>query len=449
MASPAGVSAGARVDAIRAAFPALERSHTGQPVAYFDGPGGTQVPRSVVAAMEDYLLRHNANTHWFYPTSEETDEAIARAREALADFVHGSPDEIAFGANMTTLTFHLARALCRAWGPGDEIVVTELDHHANIDPWRALERERGVTVRLVPMRPETGTLDPEDLERAVGPRTRLLALGAASNALGTINDLPRAAALSRSAGALFFVDAVHSAPHVPTDVTRLGCDFLACSAYKFYGPHIGMLWGRKDCLDVLDPPRVEPADPHPPEHLETGTQNHEGIVGAAAAVEFLAALGAAPGRSRRAALGEAFAFLEERGRLLFERLWNGLSSVGGVTLYGPPPGSPRTPTVSFAVAGKTSEEVARLLARRGVFASSGDFYAKTCIARLGHAADGVVRAGCACYTTEEEIDRLIDGVSAVVQGLPIRSRFGAGGARRPSARPRPRARRGRAAAARR
>jgi len=418
MASPAAVGSTRSISAIRAAFPALERRQDGLPVAYFDGPGGTQVPRSVAAAMEDYLFRHNANTHWFYPSSEETDEAIDGARETFADFVNGSREEIAFGANMTTLTFHLSRALGRGWGPGDEIVVTELDHHANIDPWRALARERGVAVRMVRMRTEDGTLDTTDLERAVGARTRLLALGAASNALGTINDLSRAAALARSVGALFFVDAVHAAPHVLTDVRRLDCDFLACSAYKFYGPHIGVLWGRLDRLESLDPPRVEPADSKPPEHLETGTQNHEGIVGAAAAVDFLASIGAAPGLPRRAALEQAFALLEERGRLLFDRLWNGLASVGGVRLYGPSPGSPRTPTVSFAVAGKRSEDVARGLARRGVFASSGDFYAKTAIARLGHAEDGVVRAGCACYTTEEEIDRLVEGVREAARLSP-------------------------------
>jgi cysteine desulfurase family protein (TIGR01976 family) len=414
MANSAIARPAADVDAIRAAFPALERRHGGRPVAYFDGPGGTQVARPVVAAMDDYLLAHNANTHWFYPSSEETDEAIAEARRALADFVRGSPEEIAFGANMTTLTFHLARALGRSWGPGDEIVTTELDHHANIDPWRALERERGVTVRVVRMQPETGTVDAEELERAVGPKTRLLALGAASNAIGTINDLPRAAALARSAGALFFVDAVHSAPHVRTDVRAWDCDFLACSAYKFYGPHIGILWGRHDRLEVLDPPRVEPADSKPPEHLETGTQNHEGIVGAAAAVDFLASLSPSGG-TRAEGLDRAFESLEARGRSLFRRLWSGLASIPGVRLYGPSPDSPRTPTVSFAVAGRRAHDVARALARRAVFASSGDFYAKTAIARLGHAADGVVRAGCACYTTEDEVDRLVEGVREIAR----------------------------------
>ncbi|HSS43824.1 MAG TPA: aminotransferase class V-fold PLP-dependent enzyme, partial [Thermoanaerobaculia bacterium] len=270
------------VEAIRSHFPALERRQAGLPVAYFDGPGGTQVPVEVVRAMDDYLFHHNANTHWLYPSSAETDAAIAAARNTLAEFVNGSPLEIAFGANMTTLTFHLARALGRRWGPGDEVVVTELDHHANIDPLRWLARERGVTVRMVAMRPEAGLLDEEDLGRAITSRTKLVAIGAASNALGTINDVSRVARMARAVGALLFVDAVHSAPHVLTDVRTLDCDFLSCSAYKFYGPHIGILWGRKELLESLELPKLAPAPDTAPENLETGTQNHEGIVGAAA-----------------------------------------------------------------------------------------------------------------------------------------------------------------------
>jgi len=343
-------------DAIRRCFPALGRLQQDLPVAYFDGPGGTQVPRAVVDAMTDYLLHHNANTHWQYPTSAETDEAIASARRALADFLGASPDEIVFGANMTTLTYHLSRALARDWGPDDEVVVTELDHHANIDPWRALERDRGVTVRTVPMRPETGTLDSAGLERAITRRTRLVALGAASNALGTINDLGHAGDLARSVGALFFVDAVHSAPHAPTNVRRISCDFLVCSPYKFYGPHVGVLFGRRELLESIDVPRLEPAPENPPpERLETGTLSHEGIVGAAAAVDFLASLAGDSAASRREALEAALETLQERGRRLFERLWAGLGDIPGVTRYGPPPESPRTPTVSFVVAGKSAD----------------------------------------------------------------------------------------------
>jgi cysteine desulfurase family protein (TIGR01976 family) len=401
----------ASVARIREAFPALTRREAGLPVAYFDGPGGTQVPRAVVDAMADYLLHHNANTHWHYPTSVETDAAIWRAREALADFLGAASEEIAFGQNMTTITFHLARALGRGWRAGDEIVTTELDHHANIDPWRAVARDRDLVVKTVPFRPEAGTIDWDALERAFSPRTRLLAIGAASNALGTITDVARAAALARQAGALVFVDAVHYAPHVLVDAGALGCDLLACSAYKFYGPHVGVLYGRRALLESLDLPKLAPAPDRAPERFETGTQNHEGIVGAAAAVEFLASL--APGESRRASLRATFDALHARGEQLLARLWHGLSAVPGVRLFGVPPGHPRTPTVAFTVEGHGSDEVAVALAARGVFVSNGDFYASTVVGRLGLDDEGLVRAGCGCYTTEEEVDRLVEAVASL------------------------------------
>ncbi|HKO14930.1 MAG TPA: cysteine desulfurase-like protein [Gemmatimonadaceae bacterium] len=406
----------AGVEAIRAHFPALERREHGLPVAYFDGPGGTQVPRQVVNAMADYLYHHNANTHWEYPTSAETDALILRARATLADFLNAAPDEIAFGANMTSLTFHLARGLGRAWGPGDEIVVTELDHHADIAPWQALATERGVGMRMVRMNPADGRLDWRDLERQIGPRTRLLAIGAASNALGTISDIRSATALAHAAGALAFVDAVHYAPHALVDVQEIDCDFLACSAYKFYGPHIGVLFGRRALIEATDLPRLAPAPQEAPERLETGTQNHEGMLGAAAAVDFLAGLGGLEGAAttssaaRRAALEHTFQELHRRGEVLVARLWSGLAAIGGVTLYGPAPGSPRTPTVAFRVRGHSSDEVAHALAARGVFVSHGDFYAATIIERLGLPPDGLVRAGCSCYTTGQEVDRLVEGV---------------------------------------
>ena len=394
-------------------FQALERKHEGRPVAYFDGPGGTQVPRQVVDAVSDYLFHHNANTHWNYPTSAETDAALDGARVALADFVNGDPTEIAFGANMTTLTFHLARGLAARWSKGDEVVVTELDHHGNVAPWTRLTAERGIVVKTVRMVPEEGVLDWTSLEQAITPRTRLLAIGAASNALGTITDVAAAARLAQAHGALTFVDAVHYAPHVLVDVKALGCDFLGCSAYKFYGPHVGMLWGKRDLIASLDVPKLIPAPEAPPERLETGTQNHEGIVGAAAAVDYLASFGT--GASRRDRLISAFGGLHEQGTALLARMWNGLSAIRGVRMYGCAPGKPRTPTVSFVVDGMVSDDVARGLARQAVFVSNGDFYATTVIERLGHAADGVVRAGCACYTTAEEVDRLIEGVAAIAR----------------------------------
>jgi cysteine desulfurase family protein (TIGR01976 family) len=411
--TPEPAGALASVESIRAHFPALERRHGGAPVAYFDGPGGTQVPRRVAEAMTDYLYHHNANTHWKYPSSVETDAAIAAARGAFADFLGGTPSEIAFGANMTTMTFHVGRALARGWAAGDEVVVTELDHHANVDPWRALSRDFGIVVRQVAVRAAEGALDWDDFAAKVTPRTRLVAIGGASNAVGTVNDIPRAVALARSVGALVFVDAVHYAPHALVDVGALGCDLLACSAYKFYGPHIGVLWGRHDLLAGLDLPKLAPAPTQPPDSLETGTQNHEGIVGAGAAVDFLASL--APGASRREALTAAFAGLHARGRALVTRLWTGLSAIPGVRLYGPPPSSPRTPTVAFTVDGLVSDEVAVALAARGVFVSNGDFYATTLVERLGFGQTGVVRAGCACYTSEDEVERLIEGVAAIAK----------------------------------
>jgi cysteine desulfurase family protein (TIGR01976 family) len=408
--SAASVVPVASVETIRAGFPALRRQHKGHAVAYFDGPGGTQVPEVVADRMRDYLLHHNANTHWAYPTSEETDAAIAEARVALADFLGARPPEIVFGANMTTLTFHVSRALARAWQPGDEIVVTELDHHANVDPWRAVARDRGLTIRSVPFDTATGELDWAALERAFTPRTRLLAVGAASNALGTISDVAAATRLAHDAGALCYVDAVHYAPHALVDVGAIGCDLLVCSPYKFYGPHAGTLYVRQDLLEGLDVPRVEPASNAAPDRLETGTLSHEAIVGAAAAVDFLASLAPQAG-SRREALARTTAVLHERGLRQITRLWEGLRALPGVTVYGPPPTRPRTSTISFVVAGVDSTAVARHCADRGLFVSNGDFYALTVARRLGHEADGLVRIGCAAYTTDDEVERAVAAVT--------------------------------------
>ena len=402
----------APLEEIRARFPALSRLHAGERVAYFDGPGGTQVPLDVADAMTEYLFEHNANTHWHYPSSAETDRMLASARATMADFLGGTPEEIAFGANMTTLTFHLARAICRTLTAGDEIIVTELDHQANVAPWVESAREHTLAVHVAPMRPQDGTLDLDALAALIGPRTRVVAIGAASNALGTITDVARVTNVARAAGALSFCDAVHYAPHSLVDVRALGCDFLACSAYKFYGPHVGILWGRRDLLASLDVPRLPPAPNSAPERFETGTQNHEGIAGAAAAIEFLASLARVDG-PRRQRLQATFGELHARGRALFTRAWTGLSSISGVRLYGPSPEMPRTPTVCFSVERVPSEAVVRHLADRAVFATHGDFYASTAVARLGHARDGLVRAGCACYTSESDVDRLVEGVRTV------------------------------------
>lgn len=394
-------------------FPALERMHNGYPVAYFDGPGGTQVPRSVADAMTRYLFHHNANTHWVYPTSEETDALIAESRRTMATFLNAEPDEIAFGANMTTLTFHLARALGRAWKAGDEVVITELDHHGNVAPWRALEKEKGIVIKSVRFDPKTGELDTVDLESKLTPRTKLLALGIASNALGTITP-PTVGKLAKKVGADVFIDAVHFAPHRSIDVKAWDCDYLACSAYKFYGPHIGILYGKKQRIEAIDFPKLDPAPNESPERVETGTQNHEGIIGAAAAVEFIASLGT--GTQLRERLISSFAAHENHGQALLEKLWGGLASVDGLALYGPSVDRPRTPTLSFTLEGHSTNDIARALARKGVFVSNGDFYAMTVIERIGRAADGVVRVGCSCYTTEDEVDRVIEGVREIARG---------------------------------
>jgi cysteine desulfurase family protein (TIGR01976 family) len=399
------------VEQIREHFPALYRKHAGQPVAYFDGPGGTQVPREVIGAVTAYLVNHNANTHWNYPTSAETDQMFVDARQAAADFVNGDPGEIVFGANSTTLAFHASRAFARQLTANDEIVVTELDHHANVGPWQALARETGAKLQIVRMDVESSMLDWSDFERKVNERTKLVAVGAASNALGTITDVRRAARLARSVGAMAFVDAVHYAPHNLVDVRALECDMLMCSAYKFYGPHVGILWCRREVLESLPFAKLDPAPNTAPERAETGTLNHEGIAGTLAAVEFLASL--APGATRRERLSNGFSELHNRSAELTTQLWKGLSQIDGVHLYGPKPDAPRTSTVAFTVHGVPSSEVARRLAERALFLSHGDFYALTVVQRLGLVAEGLVRAGCTIYSTADEISRLITGVKEI------------------------------------
>ena len=433
---------------IRTAFPSLLRRHNDHPVAYFDGAGGTQTPRVVVDAVADYLLNHNANTHWEYPTSHETDAIIESARHTFADFLNASANEIVFGPNTTTMIYHLSRALGRTLGPGDEIVITELEHHANVAPWQALVVERGLTLKVAQMDPETGQLDWSDFERLVTKKTKVVAFGAGCNALGTVNDYRRAVELAHSAGALALVDAVHYSPYFLCDVKATDCDFLTCSAYKFYGPHVSVFYGKKDLLESVDFPKLQPAPDAAPERAEMGTQNHEGIAGAAAAVDFYASLagygtpthrgservrtGSGPGSpsgqpawgggcdlvkdstsSRRANLQSAFTGLRAHSAPQVKRLWESLSGINGVRLYGPPPDVERTPTVSFTVKNVASTDVARRLADRGLFASHGDFYAATVIERLGLAPEGLVRVGCACYTSDEEIERLIEAVREI------------------------------------
>ena len=404
---------------IRKHFPALERVHNGLPVAYFDGPGGTQVPRQVAAAMNDYLFHHNANTHWSYPTSAETDAIIWKSREAAADFLNAKPNEIAFGNNMTTLTFHAARALARTWSAGDEVIITELDHHANVAPWRAVELEKGIVVRAARMTPDVPAVDFDHLQQLVTKKTKLIAVGGASNAVGTINDLDRALKIARAAGALLFVDAVHLAPHELVDVQKLGCDFLACSSYKFYGPHAGILFAREELMASLPFPKLLPSPDTAPERAETGTQNQEGIAGIGATIDFLASLSDRTG-SRRERLADVYRTLHSQGSKLTKILWEELGAIPGLRLYGVPLTQRRTPTIAFTLEGFTSEQVAIAMAERAVFVSHGDFYAQTLIERLG--VEGVVRIGCAAYTTEEEVRRAIEAVRELATSGSARAR---------------------------
>jgi len=399
----------------RADFPALGRTHAGRPLAYFDGPGGTQVPQAVIDAVTSYYATSNANTHGQFVTAEESDLMLLAAREAVASFL-GAPSWqcISFGANMTTLTFALARAFGRRLGPGDEVVITELDHEANRGPWLTLAA-RGVTVRQVALRSD-GTLDPDDMARQVTGKTRLLAIGYASNALGTVNDLALARRLTRAVGATLVVDAVHAAPHFSLDVTALDCDMLLCSAYKFYGPHVGVLYVRPGLLDTLATERLSTQEPEAPYRIETGTLNHAAIAGVNAAIAYLASWG--QGDTLRSRLVDAMSGLEARERTLATRYFDDVRQVPGVTVWGPDFSAPRrAPTVSISIAGVHPTEAARRLGERGVCVWDGHFYAARAIEVLGQAeTGGVIRAGMAMYVSEDDIDRLLDGVRALARG---------------------------------
>ncbi|HEV2148695.1 MAG TPA: cysteine desulfurase-like protein [Longimicrobiaceae bacterium] len=405
---------------VRSHFPVFERRWDSRTLAFFDGPGGSQVPQPVADAVAETLLFRSANVHGAFPTSRDADAVIAAARDAAVDFLGaGSPAEVAFGANMTTLTFAFARSLGRAWEPGDEVVVTDLDHQANVAPWRRTAEDRGATVRSVPFDPATMQLDLDALEAMLGPRTRLVAVGAASNAVGTVTDVARVAEMARRVGALVYVDAVHYAPHRLVDVRALGCDFLACSAYKFFGPHVGLLWGKPEHMEALVPYKVPPCADTLPERWETGTMNHEGMAGVAAAVDWIASLAPEPAATRREALRAAMERIGEHEDALFDRLLDGLEAIPGVRVFGPPRGEPRTPTAGFTVRGVHADEVARRLGDEGVCVWSGNFYATGVTEGLGIVQQGgLVRAGVAPYCTDEDVRRLVEGVGRIAAEAP-------------------------------
>jgi cysteine desulfurase family protein (TIGR01976 family) len=401
---------------IRAQFPALAQEVNGHPAVFFDGPGGTQVPQRVIDAVTDYLIRHNANTHGAFATSRRTDETIDAARAAMADFLGCAADEVIFGPNMTTLTFAISRAFGRDIRPGDEIVLTRLDHDANVAPWKALE-EQGAIIRMVDIDTEECTLDMADMARAIGPRTKLVAVGYASNAVGTINDVATITQMAHAVGALVYIDAVHYAPHGPIDVRALDCDFLACSPYKFFAPHMGVLYGKREHLARLRPYKVRPASDDVPDRWETGTKNHEGLAGVTAAIEYLAELGQriTPATTRRAALVQAMEAIKAYERGLSEQLIAGLLAIPGLTFYGisdPARFDMRTPTVAVRLAGCTPRELADALGRRGIFCWDGNYYAINLTERLGVEADGgMLRIGLVHYNTAEEIELLLEALN--------------------------------------
>lgn len=406
---------------VRSQFPSLQQSVNGQPAVFLDGPGGTQVPQRVIDAISGYLSRDNANTCGAYATSRHTDAVIAEARSAMADFLGCDPDEVVFGPNMTTLTFALSRALGRELGPGNEIVVTHLDHDANVSPWRVLE-ERGATVRFAEVCEADCTLDMADLARKITGHTRIVATGYASNAVGTINNVKEVVRLAHQAGALSYIDAVHYAPHGPIDVRALGCDFLVCSTYKFFGPHMGVLYGKREHLKRLTPYKVRANTNNIPNCWEWGTLNHECIAGIAACVDYLADLGrrANPSASnRRQAVLAAFAAIQPYERALAERLIAGLLALPGLKLYGiadPSRFAHRCPTVAVRIAGHTPLELATKLGDRGFFTWDGNYYALNLTERLNvETTGGFLRIGLAHYNTMEEVERLLAALREILQ----------------------------------
>jgi cysteine desulfurase family protein (TIGR01976 family) len=400
--------------AIRRRFPALQREQNGQPVVYFDNPAGTQVPQETIDGFVHYLECDNANVGGAFATSQATDRTIEEARAGMADFLGAtSSREIVFGQNMTTLTFHLSAALGSILQPGDEIVTTRLEHDANVSPWLEL-LDQGINVKWIDIHPENATLDLESVERVISDRTRLVAVGYASNALGTINDVRRVAELAHARGAWIFVDAVHFAPHGSIDVQALQCDLLACSAYKFFGPHLGILYGRLEVLETIPSYHVRPAGNEPPSSWETGTQSHESLAALLGALSYLQSLSGGDGSDRRAELREAMRNIRAYERTLSERLIGGLTSLPRVQVYGitdPANFDYRVPTASFRIEGREPEDVARALGEHGIFSWAGNHYALEPLGRLG--LESTQRVGLVHYNTPEEVDRFLEVLDAI------------------------------------
>jgi cysteine desulfurase family protein (TIGR01976 family) len=407
------------VEALRRRFPALSLTHDGHAMAFFDGPGGTQVPDTVIDAVTRYYRESNANAGGPFPTSIRSDAMAEEAHVAATDlFGAAGPDEITFGANMTSLTFHVGRSLGATMAPGDEIVVTDLDHEANVGPWQSLAADRGLIIRSVPIRHDDVTLDLDGLDRIIGPRTRLVAVGWASNAVGTINPVAEIARRAHAVGALVYVDAVHWAPHGPIDVREVDADLVVCSAYKFFGPHAGLLYGRRNVLDRLPSYKIRPAH----HRFETGTMNFEGLAGTLAAIDYIADVGrqhgAGAAASRREAIVGGMNAVREYEMGLFARLVDGLDAIPGSRLYGIADRTrfaERTPTAAVRFDGISPEAISVALGREGIATWHGDFYATGLIERLGLGdSGGVLRIGLTHYNTPAEVERLLESLSRIV-----------------------------------
>ncbi len=413
------------VAALRQRFPALSLEQDGRPIAFFDGPGGTQVPETVIDAVAGYYRKSNANTEGAFLTSQRSDAIIAEAHQAMAEMLGaGDPSEIKFGPNMTTLTFHVSRSITATMAPGDEIVVTGLDHHGNVDPWLGAARDRGLTVRTWEPRLDDCTLDLADLDALLGPRTKLVAVGWASNAVGTINPVAEIVRRAHAAGAWTYVDAVHAAPHLPIDVRAVDTDFLACSTYKFFGPHSGVLFGKAAVLDSLPTYKLIPAH----DRFETGTQNFEGMAGVIAAVEYIAGIGSAYGSAAASdSLGDrvraAMTAIRTYEMDLYRRLADGLEAIQGLRLYGITDRArfgDRTPTAALTIEGQAPRAVSTALGREGIATWDGDFYATGLIERLGLTeSGGVVRIGLMHYNTADEVDRVVGALAGIAEGVAV------------------------------
>ena len=411
------------LEKIRGSFPSLSRKFNEREVVYFDGPGGSQVPQSVADAVSNYLLNNNANTGMSFITSIETDEIIAETLSACAEFLGCSdPNEIAFGQNMTSLNIQLASALSKTWGPGDEIVVTRLDHDANVRPWSLAAEWSGASLKKIEVNPDDCTLDMESVAESISESTVLVAIGAASNLSGTINNVRELIGIAHGFGAEVVVDAVHYAPHSLIDVEDIGCDFLLCSPYKFFGPHQGLLWGKRSRMEELPVAKLRVSTEEVPFRWMTGTQSHEGMAGTKAAIDHIAWIGREvsgnEGLGRREALKLAYTAIEEHERELCLRMIHGLTEIDGLKIWGitnPERIAERSPTVSFTHPKMTASEIGSLLAERGVFVWAGNFYALELTEALGLEPEGVLRVGLLHYNSREEVDFFLSSIREILQ----------------------------------